>query len=86
MAQLSHPYLTTVEKHDWLDNPVLEAVISPILLLGRLRLREMKNLTQACQSRFELGLSDSEAPGLLDQGDAELFHSPSCPAEGCLPL
>lgn len=39
----------------------------------------MKNLTQECQSRFELGLSDSEAPGLLDQGDAGLFHNPSCP-------
>ena len=80
--------MTTVGKHDWLDNPLLEAgaVISPILLPGRLRLGEVKNLTQECQSRFELGLSDSEAPGLLDQGDAGLFHSPSCPAKGCLLL
>ena len=43
MAQLSHPYMTTVGEHDWLDNAVLEpgAVIRPILLLGRLRLGEV---------------------------------------------
>lgn len=57
---------------DWLDHSTLEAgaIISPILLLGKLRLREVKNLTQKCQSGFELGVSDSKVQCFPVQGEA----------------
>lgn len=75
--------------HDWSDNPTLEAgaIFSPILLLGKLRLGEVKNLTHEYHSGFELGLSDCKAQGLLDKWVMlSCCTGPSCPMEGCLLL